>query len=329
MNQLLSICIPTYSRPALLRQTLSILINQVNTYEIQIIISDNSEDTLTENVVKELSSIYSHLLYFKNDKNIGIDRNFLNVAQHAQTTWIWFFGDDDLPLPGAVDRVLSEIKNAGDINFFLANSKSMSADLQNELNENLTGFKEDKVYRDHNQALREVSWYSTFIGAYIVRKETWTSVEPSKYLDTAFVHVGIMFEAMPIENFALKIISNPLIGYRTGNASWSGSFLQIQLTLWRQAIFSLPNKYDLESKTIAVESVVERFVTPGTLAGTRIAGHLNWRSFRKYIFPYLMWARKKRPSTWMIFLVSIILLFTPSSALNILRDIYRRIRYGE
>ena len=328
MNSLLSICIPTYGRPQLLRETAAELIRQARPHAIGLFISDNSEDELTTRVVDELKADYPHIAYSRNEKNIGIDRNFLKVASMADTRYIWFFGDDDRPVPHAVDKVLHEVTNAGDTEFFLVNSKPMTPDMQREMNDNLTDIRADVVYRDGNEALREVSWYSTFVGAYVVKVEAWRAIDPTAWLDTVFVHVGVMFSAMASRGTSLKVISEPLICYRTGTATWSGSFLNIQFVLWKRTIDLLPAAFDALSRRIAVESVVERFVTVGALVGTRTSGNLNHRSFRSIVWPYLRWARKGRHATWRIGLTVAALLLVPVRALQLLRVVYRRIRYG-
>lgn len=329
MNPLLSICVPTYGRPDLLKITLTELITQARPHGIQIVISDNSEDTRSEQVVESLRASYADLVYSRNERNLGIDLNFLKIASLVSSAYAWFFGDDDLPIPGAVDRILRDIENSPDVQFFLINSMPMSPDMVRTLSPNLTGIKADRTYSDCRRALREISWYSTFVGAYVVRLDAWRLADPTPYLDTAFVHTGVMFEAMARLGFPLKLIAQPLIRYRTGNATWSNSFLNIQFVLWKQAIDNLPTEYDTLTRRIAVESVVERFVTPSALVGVRTSGNLNAGSFRTIVIPYLKWANKRRWPTWRIAGSVVLLLLIPVPALQWLRSRYRRLRYGE
>ena len=326
MNPLLSICMPTYGRPELLFETASELIRQARPHDIPLLISDNSEDERTARMVDTLKAAYPHVVYSRNEKNLGIDRNFLKVAAMAQTEFVWMFGDDDRPEPGAVERILQEVSNAGDVEFFLVNSRPMSPDMRHELSDNLAGISADRVWRDCNAALRDIAWYSTFVGAYVVRREAWLSTDATPWLDTVFVHVGVMFDAMARRGFALKFIAQPLIGYRTGAATWSARFLDIQLVLWKRTIDRLPDAFDAPSRRVAVESVVERFVTAGALAGLRIQGILDARAYRSVVWPYVAWARKARAATWRIGLVGAVLLLVPAAALRALREFVRRRR---
>lgn len=67
---LVTIAIPTYNRADLyLKQAIQCSLNQ--TYSnIEIIVSDNCSDDDTEAVVK--SFIYTHIRYFKHEKNIMV-----------------------------------------------------------------------------------------------------------------------------------------------------------------------------------------------------------------------------------------------------------------
>ena len=66
MNNLISICIPTYNRESLLKESLVKLISQIREFSIAIYISDNSSSDNTEEVVKELSNNYKYIFYHKN-----------------------------------------------------------------------------------------------------------------------------------------------------------------------------------------------------------------------------------------------------------------------
>ncbi|WP_189612659.1 glycosyltransferase family 2 protein [Pigmentiphaga litoralis] len=317
MNTKLTICVPTYGRPTILHATLLELIKQARPHAIEIVIADNSEDDKTRHAVSSLGSVYPHIRYEKNEVNVGLDRNFVKVASMANTEFFWIFGDDDLPVPGAIDKVLSEISSNPTVGFFLINSMAMSADMSQCLEENLTGVYSDKVYTDHREFLREISWYTTYVGAFVVRRTLWNSVKSERYLDTVFVHVGIIFEALCRTRQPAKFVAAPLIQYRTGNATWMKSFLDIQFRLWMTVINLLPTDcYDLPTRRIAVQKVVERFVKVRTLASLRSTSSLNWQSFKKSVYPYFAFADKKRLSTWRIVGASVALLLLPVAPLR-------------
>lgn len=316
MENLLTICIPTFNRPEHIRETVNIFISQVCAYNIPICISDNSENDLTENVVVELREKYKNIFYKRNKKNLGIDRNIVGAVAMANTKYVWIFGDDDEPTIGAISNILDLICKNPSISAFIVNSLPMTSDMSQQMSDNLTGIYLDKIYNDANNALEEISWYTTFVGAFIVNVDFWNSVDPSIFFDTVFVHVGILYSAMVKQNTQIMFISDPLIKYRTNNASWSNNFLKIQLELWRKTIDLLPPEYKAKSRTISIESVVFRFVGVKNLVSLRAQSLLNMSSLTSVVLPYFLSSRKSKIKNYKIFFAAIILICIPVSIVN-------------
>jgi glycosyltransferase involved in cell wall biosynthesis len=104
----LSICIPTYNRSVLLRQTLDVLLPQISIAdEIEVIISDNASPDDTRDVVAALLPKNPFIRYIRNETNIGADDNAMECLRAAEGDYVWFCSDDDIPLPGIVAKVVS------------------------------------------------------------------------------------------------------------------------------------------------------------------------------------------------------------------------------
>ena len=122
---LLSICIPTYNRSKHLRNCLhsiNIACRELNpNFKVEICISDNCSTDDTESVVRNanLSLPYK---YTKNEFNLGIPRNFLNVIAMAEGEFAWLLGDDDLLLPDTFPRLAQIIHDNPCVDFFYVNS---------------------------------------------------------------------------------------------------------------------------------------------------------------------------------------------------------------
>ena len=108
----LSICIPTFNRAKLLTNCLqSIFLNHDRAdLNIQICISDNGSTDETEQVVRRAQDNIN-IDYRKNEYNLGIPQNFLQVVAMASGDFIWLIGDDDLLMPTALKTVIELIKN--------------------------------------------------------------------------------------------------------------------------------------------------------------------------------------------------------------------------
>lgn len=76
---LLSICIPTYNRAQLLKETLESVLVQVdrtNIDKVEIIIADNASTDETDAVMAEIKkNAKPAIKYLKNEKNVGLDGN--------------------------------------------------------------------------------------------------------------------------------------------------------------------------------------------------------------------------------------------------------------
>jgi|GEM_PF-1595265 len=108
---MLSICIPTYNRAKLLVQTLDCLLAQTSCKpEIECVISDNASTDDTAEVVAGFAARYNNVRYFRNETNIGADRNAMHCLQLAGGEYVWFCSDDDIPLNGIVDKIVDILK---------------------------------------------------------------------------------------------------------------------------------------------------------------------------------------------------------------------------
>lgn len=119
----LSICIPTYNRAAHLANCLNsiILCNSQSDFKFQVCISDNSSTDGTEEIVRRAQSAIN-IKYHKNETNLGMTRNFLNVVSMADGDFVWMIGDDDLLIPNAIAELYRLIDSHPNVDFFYVNS---------------------------------------------------------------------------------------------------------------------------------------------------------------------------------------------------------------
>ncbi len=95
MNELLSICIPTYNRAEHVYTCISQLIPQLLPFNIPIYVSDNCSTDNTIDYINDLKEKYSYIFYSKNENNMGPDYNFAKVLKLSQSKYAWLLGDDD------------------------------------------------------------------------------------------------------------------------------------------------------------------------------------------------------------------------------------------
>lgn len=108
MKPLVSILIPTYNRPDYLKQALKSALSQTYT-PTEIIVSDNSDNNQTEQVVKKIQAKVQGsrtIKYVKNSRNIGPIANQRQCLELSTGEFINFLMDDDLLHRDKLDSML-------------------------------------------------------------------------------------------------------------------------------------------------------------------------------------------------------------------------------
>jgi glycosyltransferase involved in cell wall biosynthesis len=107
---LVTVAIPTYQRPQLLKRALDSLLEQ--DYEnFEVLISDNgTEGDTVENVVSEYKNRFLNLTFYKQKQNIGALKNFFFLLDRAKGDYFMWLADDDEISLGYISD-LSEMLN--------------------------------------------------------------------------------------------------------------------------------------------------------------------------------------------------------------------------
>lgn len=128
----LSICIPTYNRSSYLKRAIESCLTS-KSKEIKIYIQDNDSTDDTEKVINEFDDL--RIDYMKNPENIGGALNAEKLIERSTGEYIFFLTDDDCLLPGAIEKILSFIRDS-QVGFFTSDTimyleKSKNASLYN------------------------------------------------------------------------------------------------------------------------------------------------------------------------------------------------------
>lgn len=118
MNPKLSVCIPAYNRPEVLKPLLdSILSQDFASYEIVICEDKSPKRKEIAEIVRSYQLKHKDLIqYYENQENLGYDGNLRNLITKASGEYCFFMGNDDLMCSGAlatVDAALNRYDNLG------------------------------------------------------------------------------------------------------------------------------------------------------------------------------------------------------------------------
>ena len=119
----ISICIATYNRANSLTNCLNSIAIAAKDHvgRFEVCVSDNGSDEKTFDAVRRATE-FLEINYHRNNSNLGIPRNFLQVVSLAKGEFIWLIGDDDLLLPDTFDRLLPLLEGNKGVDFFYLNS---------------------------------------------------------------------------------------------------------------------------------------------------------------------------------------------------------------
>ncbi|MCG2735259.1 MAG: glycosyltransferase [Candidatus Methanoperedenaceae archaeon] len=102
MTILLSIVIPTYNRALYLKRCLNSLI-AYNGDDIEIIVQDNCSPDNTNEIVKSIKD--SRIKYYRNNVNLGLAPNIINILNRVTGKYVFYITDDDFLFPDAIEKI--------------------------------------------------------------------------------------------------------------------------------------------------------------------------------------------------------------------------------
>jgi len=104
-NPKITVIIPTYRRPQLLKRAISSVLCQTFA-DFKVCVYDNASSDETLDVVKEIAVRDSRVFYHCHDRNIGIARNFQFGLIKVVTPFFSFLSDDDFLLPNFFEAAM-------------------------------------------------------------------------------------------------------------------------------------------------------------------------------------------------------------------------------
>ena len=214
---LLTISIPTYNRAHYLEGLLATLWEQLQgESRVELVVSDNASVDNTGAVVAAFQSRGLAIRYTRNETNLGADRNILQCYLLAAGKYAWVFSDDDLILPGTIQRLL-HVLSSGLYDIVKVTSCALEDD--GKVIGKPKASLPDREFTNPVDLARAMHVFFTFISGVIVNKERITSLPHPQFdslLDTNLVQLGPFYSALNHHRRSLDI-RDPLIAARPNN----------------------------------------------------------------------------------------------------------------
>ncbi|MDD0852540.1 glycosyltransferase family 2 protein [Halobacteriovorax sp. GB3] len=130
---ILSIMIPTFKRPDLIRETIQSALNQDTDLDFKIVVVDN--DIESSEISKVVSSFDDdRLSYVQNEANLGMFGNWNRCLELCETDWVTILHDDDLLYPDFISRISPYFTSGKYELVSCLNSRGKNVDLTSTLN---------------------------------------------------------------------------------------------------------------------------------------------------------------------------------------------------
>ena len=108
---LVTIAIPTYNRPGLLKRALA-SVAALNYSNLEILVSDDcSPEGETKNVVMEAQKRDQRIRYFRQKRNLKYEANFDFLLTEAVGEYIMWLSDDDMLQPDAIQKMVGAMED--------------------------------------------------------------------------------------------------------------------------------------------------------------------------------------------------------------------------
>jgi glycosyltransferase involved in cell wall biosynthesis len=277
----LSICIATLNRAAFIGETLESIISQA-TDEVEIVIVDGASSDNTEQVVETYRQRFPALRYFRQEKNMGVDRDFNRAVELASGEYCWLFPDDDLLKPGAIHTLLSESRRGYEA--IIVNAEVRNADFSFLIEQRRLRITNNRVYgADQAESFfADTASYLSFIGGVVIKRDSWMARERERYFGTLFIHIGVIFQ-QPFPGDIL-VIAEPLISIRYGNAMWTSRSFEIWMFKWPDLIWSF-EAFSESAKSKVLTIPRDPWIHPVALLEFRAINAYSLNEYRKWIQP--------------------------------------------
>lgn len=222
----LSICIPTYNFGAFLRDTLRAVAGQL-TDEVEVVVLDGGSTDDTPEVVAGFAREIPRLVAVRLERPGGIDGDLARTVALASGEYCWLLSSDDLPAPGAVARILEELRTGADV--YLLDRIECDVDMRPIrrgewlAREGSPEFRlaEPAELARYLGAARSIGALFSYMSSVVVRRAAWDAAEPPPRVNgTNYAHVARLFRGL-LGGGVLRHVRAPLVLCRGENDSFA------------------------------------------------------------------------------------------------------------
>jgi len=217
---LLSLCIPTYNRAALLGEALDAIVGQLDAEaagQVEIVIADNASPDNTEAFVAGFRAAHpgAPIVYFRQPQNLGGDANVNTLLKLARGDYLYILSDDDILLPGAIARLLAALHHAPPYDAICLNLRTFTT-TPDQGSAPIYPLTQDQVLRGRDASLAFLSTWLTFLSAIAFRRERIAGKDYADKVGSLFLHSHVFVDALSPDG-AMLVTAQPFLAVRSNN----------------------------------------------------------------------------------------------------------------
>lgn len=230
MNKIkISICMPTRNRAGFIGETLESVISQSDD-SVEIVVVDGASTDNTAEVVQRYQQKFKNLVYYRGEKNGGVDRDMAKAIELARGEYCWLFSDDDSLKSGAIKRILKEIESGYEI--YLCNVTACDLSmrplrerfwLSAEVKDRVFNLREKKELIEYCDKANSIGALFSYWSSIVLRREEWIKTGYNYDFDgTAYALASSLFSFIK-RRCRLKYIRSSLVLWRNDNESFQNA----------------------------------------------------------------------------------------------------------
>ena len=215
-EKIISICIPTYNRSSYLDTCLEKVFSETKECEhlVDILVSDNASVDNTKDIVDKYRSLGLDVKYFRQEKNLGTEKNFLSLYEKVETEYFWLLSDDDYPVPGVLKNILFLIKKNKYGVIYLNNRWYIDTPgpIEPITEIQYTAYTNPIIF------IEKINYWITFISGNIINKSSLSGkINSGEYNGTMLNYLGWFMPAV-FQGNSNAIIENTCLVCKAGNS---------------------------------------------------------------------------------------------------------------
>ncbi|MGV3528889.1 MAG: glycosyltransferase family 2 protein [Flavisolibacter sp.] len=302
---LISICIPSYNRPAQLNKLLNSIDCSPGFVEI-VVAEDNSPNrALISEVVRCFSEESDYnVIYHENKVNLGYDANLRNLIRLASGKFVMFIGDDDWFVEGALEQFVSFLQFHLDCGYVL---RSYYQQHPNGTLESFKYFKDEKVFYPSVETAAFLFKRTVSIAGVTFNRELALQLESDHYDGTLLYQLYLVLEIAFKHNTVYCDIPVAIMAqsYRDdkpmfGSAAKESRFVPGKITpdnsvVFTEGFFEIANSFDKNHGT-DVSKLIRKDLSRYSYPFLSIQRKRGWMEFLK--FSVRLAVRTKINATW-------------------------------